>query len=458
MMIRPVKAGRFLLSGGRILVKTFRLISLGCPKNTVDSEVMAGMLIEKGYSPVVNPEDYVDVLILNTCGFIQSAKEESINRIMEAVAAKEAGRAGKVVVAGCLAQRYPDALKDEIPEIDALFGIDGIEMITEFLEGGHVPVITKEPSYIYSYKSPRAISTRSGYAYLKIADGCNHTCSFCAIPKIRGKQRSRPIPDIVAEARALTDEGFQELILVAQDGTSYGMDIGLSDGLSDLLEELEKIEHVGWIRPMYMFPGRISDRLLDVIAGSDKICPYVDIPLQHSSGELLKSMRRPGDGENYLRLLERIRNRIPGVFIRTSLIVGYPGETEKDVEKLLYFVKEARFQHLGVFTYSREEGTPAFSLEDPVPAAVKLERSSVIMEEQRQISHELNEKLVGKTLEVMVEGISDETELLLQGRHIGQAPDIDGVVLINDGEARVGEKKPVVIEQALFYDVVGRII
>ena len=439
-------------------MKTFQLISLGCPKNTVDSEVMAGILLEKGYSPVLELDDFVDVIILNTCGFIQSAKEESINRIMEAVEAKEAGKAGKLVVAGCLAQRYPEALKQEIPEIDILFGIDGVESVSDFLAGEAIPIITESPTYIYSHKSPRAVSTGTGYAYLKIADGCNHSCSFCAIPEIRGKQRSRPIEDVVAEAKALTDEGIQELILVAQDGTSYGRDLELGDGLSDLLEALEKIKNVGWIRPMYMFPGKITDRLLDVIAGSEKICPYIDIPLQHSSDSLLKGMRRPGNRESYLRLVERIRSRVPGAFIRTSLIVGYPGETDADIENLLSFVKEARFHHLGVFTYSREEGTPAFPLGDTIPEPVKLERSSVIMKAQKQISYELNEKLVGQTLEVIVEGFSEETELLLQGRHIGQAPDIDGVVLINDGEARVGEKKPVVIEQALFYDVVGRII
>ncbi|NOY21990.1 MAG: 30S ribosomal protein S12 methylthiotransferase RimO [Acidobacteria bacterium] len=439
-------------------MKTFRLISLGCPKNTVDSEVMAGLLMGKGYTPVIEPGNYVDVLILNTCGFIETAKEESISRIMEAVEAKETGKVGKLVVAGCLAQRYPQALKEEIPEIDILFGIDGVENITDFLAGESSPIITESPTYIYSHKSPRAVSTGIGYAYLKIADGCNHSCSFCAIPEIRGKQRSRPIEDVVTEARALTDDGIRELILVAQDGTSYGRDLGLGNGLSDLLEELDKIENVGWIRPMYMFPGKITDKLLDVIASSTKVCPYVDIPLQHSSGSLLKSMRRPGDSDSYLRLLERIRERIPGVYVRTSLIVGYPGETDEDVEQLLSFVKEARFHHLGVFTYSREEGTPAFPLGETVSEAVKLERSSVIMEAQKQISHELNEKLVGQTLEVIVEGISEETDLLLQGRHIGQAPDIDGVVLINDGEAQVGEKKPVVIEQALFYDVVGRII
>lgn len=439
-------------------MKTFRLISLGCPKNTVDSEVMAGSLIQQGYVPVVNEDAFADVLILNTCGFIQSAKEESIARIMEAVEAKEAGKAGRLVVAGCLAQRYPDALKKEIPEIDILFGIDGVENLTDFLMEKKMPDVSESPVYIYSHKSPRVISTGRSYAYLKIADGCNHSCSFCAIPKIRGKQRSRSISDIVAEAKSLAESGIHELILVAQDGTSYGRDLGMTDGLSDLLQALDEMESEIWIRPMYMFPGKITDQLLDIIANSDKICPYVDIPLQHSSVSLLKSMRRPGDRESYFKLLERIRDRIPGVFIRTSLIVGYPGESDEDVENLLSFVKEAKFHHLGVFTYSMEEDTPAFPLGDPIPEAVKQERASVIMEAQKKISQEWNERLVGQTMEVIVEGISEETELLLQGRHSGQAPEIDGVVLINDGQAEAGEKKSVVIEQALFYDVIGRII
>jgi len=439
-------------------LKTFYLVSLGCPKNTVDSEVMAGVLINKGYKPVSELNDFVDVLVLNTCGFIESAKEESIARIMEAVEAKAAGRAGRLVVAGCLAQRYPNALRQEIPEIDLLFGIDGVESIADFLENELIPVVSASPLYIYSHQSPRAVSTGKCYAYLKIADGCNHSCSFCAIPEIRGKQRSRPISDIAQEAEVLADRGIQELILVAQDSTSYGSDLGLTDGLSALLETLDRLENSCWIRPMYMFPGKITDRLLGVMADSEKICPYVDIPLQHSSKSLLGSMRRPGGSEAYLRLLERIRKKIPEVAVRTSLIVGYPGETDSDVERLLEFVREAKFQHLGVFTYSREEGTPAFALGDPIPDKVKEERASVIIEAQKKVSKEWCERLVGQTLEVIVEGVSEETDLLLQGRYMGQAPDIDGVVLINDGEADVGDKKPVVIEQALVYDIVGKII
>ncbi len=439
-------------------MKTFHLISLGCPKNTVDSEVMAGVLIAKGYVPVSKLDNFVDILILNTCGFIQSAKEESIDRIMEAVEAKDAGKVGKLVVAGCLAQRYPDALRQEIPEIDLLFGIDGVESIADFLFGGIKPFINELPHYIYSHKSPRAVSTGNCYAYLKIADGCDHSCSFCAIPGIRGKQRSRPISDIAAEAKILADKGIQELILVAQDSTSYGTDLGLTNGLSELLETLNRLDNSCWIRPMYMFPGKITDRLLEVMAASEKVCSYVDIPLQHSSKSLLKSMRRPGNSTDYLRLLERVRSKIPGVSVRTSLIVGYPGETDSDIEHLLSFVKEAKFQHLGVFTYSREEGTPAFSLGDPIPEKVKEERASAIIEVQKRISKEWTEKLVGQILEVIIEGFSEETDLLLQGRYMGQAPDIDGVVLINDGEADVGEKKSVVIEQALVYDIVGKII
>lgn len=439
-------------------MKTFLIVSLGCPKNTVDSEVMAGTLMRDGYTPVAEIGDFVDVAIINTCGFIEEAKQESIEKIFELVEAKEAGRIGKLTVAGCMAQRYPDALKKEIPEIDVLFGIDGVEHITGFLTKERIPEITPSPQYIYSHESPRAVSTGRSYAYIKIADGCDHRCAFCAIPVIRGRQRSRPVDSIIAEARRLSAEGFREVILVAQDSTSYGRDLGMKDGLTDLLKGLRRIDSLEWIRPMYMFPGKVSRALLDVIAESPTICNYVDIPLQHSVPSILKAMGRTGNGEDYLRLLEQIRTVIPNSFVRTSLIVGYPGETDKDVEDLIEFVKKARFQHLGVFAYSREEGTPGFALGDPISHETKQERVSAIMEVQRDIAHSFNETLVGETLEVLVEGYSEETDLLLQGRHIGQAPEIDGVVLINEGSVNIGEKRSVLIEQALFHDIIGKIV
>jgi len=439
-------------------MKRFYLLSLGCPKNTVDSEVMAGTLMQQGYEPADSLDEFVDVALVNTCGFIQPAKEESIARILELAELKAAGRIGRLVVSGCLAQRYPEELRADMPEIDLLFGIDGVESAAAFLESAQQPEVSAVPHYIYSAKSPRAVGTDRPYAYLKIADGCNHTCGFCAIPAIRGPMRSRPIADIVQEATDLTEQGFRELILVAQDSTAYGRDLGMKDGLAELLSALTGIPGIGWIRPMYFFPGAISDRLLDIMAESDTICSYVDLPLQHAAGSVLRRMRRPYDGDRYLAMLARIRERVPGVVVRSAVITGFPGETDQDVDQLIAFLKAARFHHLGVFTYSREEGTPAEPLGDPIPEDVKEARRSAIMEVQQAISRQWSESLIGKELEVLVEGYSEETDLLLQGRYQGQAPDIDGVVLINDGVANIGEKRVVVIEDALVYDVIGRIV
>lgn len=439
-------------------MKQVYFVTLGCPKNTVDSEVMAGHLLKAGYRMVRDPGEYVDLAVVNTCGFIESAKTESIDRILELVQLKEDGRIGRLIVAGCLAQRYAAALEGEIPELDIVMGIDDVESIVELAEGCAVPRRTANPEYIYSHGSPRAVTAGRPFAYLKIADGCNHRCAFCSIPAIRGRQRSRPISDVLEEARELTDAGYRELILVAQDSTAYGRDIGLNDGLSDLLESMARIDGVGWVRPMYFFPGQISDRLLDVMAGHSRITPYIDIPLQHSVKHVLEKMKRPLDGEAYLSLLERIRSRIPGVSIRTSLIVGYPGETDADVDALCGFIRNAAFNHVGVFTYSPEDGTSAEMLGDPVPEPVKESRRSAIMEAQKPISQSLNSELCGRMLDVLVEGYSEETDLLLQGRHRGQAPEIDGVVLINDGVANMGDIVSVEIEEAHIYDVIGKIV
>ncbi len=437
--------------------KTFYFLTLGCPKNTVDSEVMAGLLMEKGYSPVSSLDSFVDVAIINTCGFIEPSKEESIERIFQFVELKKQGKIGKLVVVGCLTQRYFKQLKEEIPEIDTVGGINHIDKIVELTEKENLTLNFDNPNYIYSHNSPRAISTGTAYAYIKIADGCNHKCAFCAIPGIRGKLRSRTIESIKIEAENLIKQGYKELILISQDSTSYGTDLGLKDGLTELLVELDKLNFDGFIRPMYLFPGKISDKLLEVIAESEKICSYFDIPLQHSSKKVLKAMQRPFDGEEYLKLIERIRKKVPGAFIRTALIVGFPGEENIDFENLKSFVKEAKFNHLGVFTYSHEEGTPAEKFDDDIPFETKQERMREIMEIQKEISYDINSSFIGKELKVIVEGYSKETELLLQGRHMGQAPEIDGVVLINDGDAKVGEIRSVEIEQAMHYDILGKL-
>ncbi len=435
----------------------FFFLTLGCPKNTVDSEVMAGCLIEKGMEPVLTLDNYVDYAIVNTCGFILPAKEESIDRILELAEYKKQGKIGKLVVAGCLVQRYVKELKNEIPEIDYFVSLDDIEKIVEILEKKKESEF-KMPQYVYSEKSPRILSN-SVYQYVKISEGCNHSCSFCAIPGIRGKLRSRSIDSIVSEVKNLVESGYREIILISQDSTMYGTDIGIKDGLATLIESLNKIEGDFWIRVMYLYPGEITDRLLKVMRDSEKVCNYIDIPLQHSSKRILRSMKRPGDGSEYLKLLEKIRQTFNNdVFIRTAFIVGYPDETEEEFNELKKFIKEARFNHLGVFTYSHEEDTPAFSLSDNVSEDTKVKRMNEIMEMQKEISYNINKQLVGSVLEVIVEGYFEETEYLLKGRHRGQAPDIDGVTLINEGFANVGDFKKISVEMAMHYDILGKIL
>ncbi|BBB32382.1 ribosomal protein S12 methylthiotransferase [Thermotomaculum hydrothermale] len=435
----------------------FIFITLGCPKNTVDSEVMAGCLLERGFEPVATLDEYVDYAIVNTCGFILPAKEESIDRILELAEYKQQGKIGKLVVAGCLVQRYINDLKKEIPEIDYFVSLDDIEQIVDILENNKDSQF-KMPQYVYSEKSPRILSN-SVYEYVKISEGCNHSCSFCAIPGIRGRLRSRSIDSIVNEVKNLVDNGYKEIILISQDSTMYGADLGMKDGLAKLLEQLDKIEGDFWIRVMYLFPGEITDYLLKVMANSEKICNYIDIPLQHASKRILKSMRRPGDGKEYLKLIDKIRDIFnDDVFIRTALIVGYPDETEEEFYELKSFVEKAKFNHLGVFTYSHEEDTPAFSLNDNVSEDTKVKRMNEIMEMQKEISYNINKLFEGRTLDVVVEGYYEETEYLLKGRHKGQAPDIDGVTLINEGFADVGDFKRVLIEKAMYYDILGKIL
>ena len=414
--------------------------------------------MEKGYVPAENLSEPVDYAIVNTCGFILPAKEESIDRILELVELKKEGKIGKIVVAGCLMQRYFSELKNEIPEIDYFVGLNDIEKIVDIIEKREQAEF-KLPYYIYSENSPRVLSN-TVYEYVKISEGCNHTCGFCAIPGIRGKLRSRTVDSIKNEVKTLVERGYKEIILISQDSTMYGFDLGMKDGLASLLEELVKIEGDFWIRVMYLFPGEVSDRLLSVMAeNKHKICNYIDIPLQHASKKVLKSMRRPGDGNEYLKLIEKIRKVFDNdVFIRTALIVGFPGETEEDFEQLKQFVKDARFNHLGVFTYSREEDTPAFPLGDDVSEDTKVKRMNEIMEMQKELSYNINKRFVGKVMSVLIEGYYEETEYLLKGRHMGQAPDIDGVTLINDGIADVGDFKKVEIEMAMHYDILGKIL
>ncbi len=434
------------------------LHTLGCPKNRVDSEVMLGALSNAGYRLVADPAR-AEVIVVNTCGFIESAREESIGAILELAEMKREGRCRKLVVAGCLAQRDPEELARELPEVDHVVGTGAYADIARIVSDAQAKrLVVPDPDFVHAASTPRVNSMPSHTAYLKVSEGCDNACAFCIIPRLRGPQRSRPVDDVVAEARALAAQGVVELSLVAQDLTAYGQDLPGKVRLAHLLPELCRVEGVRWIRLHYAYPRDLPDGLLDVLAAEPKIVKYLDMPVQHSSDRLLRAMRRGRDARFLRELLGRLRARVPGVALRTSLIVGLPGETEEDVADLAAFVREQRFEYLGVFTYSREEGTVAGDMPDQVPEAAKRERFARIMEIQQAISRERQRSLVGRRLEVLVEGASEETEHLLVGRHAQQAPEIDGVTYVNDGVAYPGELVTVEVTQAGDYDVVGRVV
>ncbi len=438
---------------------TVGLVSLGCPKNLVDSEVMLGHLQRRGYELVADAHQ-ADVIVVNTCAFIDRAKQESVDTILEMAREKEQGRARRLVVTGCLAQRYDADLRREIPEIDATLGTGQVDDIVRAVEGADTVTDADQglPTWVYDHTAPRLLSTPSYMAYLKISEGCDYTCTFCIIPTLRGKHRSRRPEDVLAEARALAARGVKELVLVAQDSTRYGLDLGLRDGLAPLLRALGEVDGVRWIRVMYAYPATLSDAILDAMASEPRVAKYVDIPLQHASEAMLKRMKRPTGKGNLLGMLERIRARVPGVAIRTSFIVGFPGETEADFEELLAFVKAAEFDNVGVFTYSDEEGTAAFELSERVDGRTKANRRRRLMALQKRIALRRNRARVGQRVEVLVEGQHPESEFLLKGRLAGQAHEIDGSVLINDGQADVGAFVTCEITEAHPYDLVGRIV
>jgi len=436
--------------------KKVGVLSLGCAKNLVDSEVILGSLKREGYQLTPEASD-ADVVIVNTCGFIDSAKEESIDAILEMTELKKRGQIEKVIVSGCLSQRYHQELEAEMPEVDLFLGTGHPDQLTEFLSHPEQKVSNWDPDFLYHSGHERILTTGSASAYVKISEGCNHTCSFCIIPKLRGTHRSRSVEDIVTEVRHLGAQGVREINLVAQDSTYYGRDIGLKDGLAELLEQLAKIETIDWVRVHYMYPHQVSKRLLETMAAHSKLCNYIDMPLQHADGQILNSMRRGGDRASYSRFLDMIRNALPGVFVRSSFIVGYPGETEAAFQELLGFVEDQAFHYLGVFTYSHEEDTHAFDLKDDLSPEVKLERKNRLMEVQKSISKRRCAELKGQTLPVLVEGVHPETELLLKGRHQGQAPDVDGNVLITEGTFQTGDIVPVTIEETFDYDIAGRV-
>ena len=449
-------------------MKKIGFISLGCPKNLVDSEVMMGQLKQSGYE-ITNNASEADTLVVNTCGFIDAAKQESIDAILEAARLKSDGKVQRLVVAGCLVERYRDELRAEMPEVDAFIGTNQINDITtvcdEKVNTRRLPVISignQSATYLYDESTPRVLATPGYSAYVKIAEGCDRPCGFCFIPQMRGHFRSRRFGSVVSEARQLADQGVKELVLVAQDSSRYGEDLGQADGLAHLLRELSHLDGIEWVRVMYTYPTHISDAFLDVLASEPKAVKYLDMPLQHASANVLKLMRRGGTRASLERLIERVRQRVPGIAIRTTFITGFPGETEEDFEELVGFVRAMEFDRVGVFTYSDEEGTPAFMLPGKVDARVAKRRRTRLMKEQARISLKRNRARIGSTVRVLFEGESEETELLWQGRMETQAPDIDGCVLINDapeGAAPVpGDFVKVLITEAQEYDLVGSII
>ena len=434
------------------------LLSLGCAKNQVDSEIMLGELGQQGFE-VVNDVDSAETVIVNTCGFIDEAKEESVEAILEMAARKGEEGVQQLLVAGCLVNRYGPELASEIPEIDGFVSLDQLREVGDLVRlGGDEAPLPSQSHVVFDHTAPRRLTTR-GYAYLKVAEGCNNPCTFCAIPKWRGRFRSRTVESLVAEARDLAAMGIQELCLVAQDTTRYGEDLDYGrHGLTRLTEALLAGTDIPWIRFLYAYPTTLDEELLRLMGQEERFVSYLDMPLQHSHPEMLKAMRRGGKAERYLRLLERARELAPDVFLRTTFIVGFPGEKEGHFQHLVDFVKEARFDHLGAFVYSPEEGTPAAELGARVPKNKAKRRHEQLLEVQRPIALEHRQALVGQTLRVLVEGVCEETEHLLQGRHHGMAPDTDGRLLINDGRAPAGTFAEVEITDAFADDLVGRIV
>ncbi len=437
--------------------KSLYMMTLGCPKNRVDSEVMLGSLSQRGYHLVDEPEQ-AQVIVVNTCAFLKAAEKESVDSILELAEHKKNGTCDTLVVTGCLVQRHGEALTKELPEVDHFLGTSAYVQIGDLLAAEASPrQVIPDPEYIHSASVPRVNSMPGYTAYLKISEGCDNKCAFCIIPTLRGLQRSRPIDDIVAEAKQLADSGVMELNLVAQDLTAYGHDLPGKPKLYELLRELVKVD-VKWIRLHYAYPRVFPDELIEVIASEPKIAKYLDMPLQHASDSLLKSMKRGRDSSFLKTLVAKIRTRVPNLVFRTSLIVGLPGETDEDFEILKTFVKEMRFERLGVFQYSDEEGTSAFEMGNKVPQKTIERRWREVMAIQKRIAREQNKKLIGTRMQVLVEGVSPESEHLLVGRHEGQAPEIDGQVYINDGLAYPGELVTVEVTEAHDYDLVAKVV
>jgi ribosomal protein S12 methylthiotransferase len=459
------------------------LVSLGCPKNLVDSEVMLGLAREAGHE-LTRDAASADVLVVNTCAFIDSAKQESIDAILELAEHKKSGTCQRLIVTGCLAERYREELRTEIPEIDAVLGTGEVPDIVRAIAGttaagavgaspltfhrsstleprasSHESRVQDLPSYIYDADTPRWLATPQHYAYVKIAEGCDYKCSFCIIPTLRGHYRSRPEDSIVREAERLAERGVKEILLISQDTTFYGVDRQERGALARLLRRLNGVAGLEWIRLLYLYPTTIDDDTLAAMAESDKVCKYIDLPLQHASNPVLKRMKRPGTRRSYDTLLDRIRTRVPGVALRTTFIVGFPGETEADVEELAGFVREQAFDHVGVFTYSHEEGTSAHALDNDVPHRVKISRRHRLMSLQKRGVQQRQRRRVGERSRVIVDGPSGEHELVVKARLATQAPDIDAAVYLTECDPssyRPGNFVEVTIVGARDYDLIGR--
>ena len=493
-------------------------VSLGCPKNLVDSEVMMGMLSSAG-ARITGSADDADIIVVNTCSFINTAKQESVDTILEMAQLKNAGKAKKLIVAGCLVERYRNEIQSQIPEVDAVVGTGELENIlkaagvepkgstadtnspftilnsssaSQALKSGlhhkhdsdvheHARpeglareqagrfsrnewdgAIADLPNYLYDDHTPRVLSTAKYTAYVKIAEGCDHPCAFCIIPQLRGKFRSRHFESVVAEVERLAEQGVREVNLIGQDTTCYGEDLGLKDGLALLLEALAKVEKIKWVRFLYAYPNKITGKLLQTIAANPKICPYIDVPLQHASASVLKRMKRGASAEIFLKSIAKMRKEIPNLTLRTSFIVGFPGETKQDFEELVEFVKAAEFDWLGVFSYSDEEGSPAYKLDGKVGENEIERRRKKLMQVQKSISKRRRKQMMGKTIEVVLEGPSEETDMLWEARTAGHAPDIDGKVFINDfgdrEDVKAGEFVMVEVTETHEYDLVARLV
>ncbi len=437
--------------------ETVCLVSLGCPKNLVDSEVILGLLSKEGH-PLTTDPSKGEVIIVNTCSFIKDATQEAIETILQLTPYKREGRCRLLIVSGCLPQRYGKILEKELPEVDLFVGTGSFQKIPQLIsQGGKRKCFLSGQTFLYNEKTPRILSTPSFTAYLKIAEGCSRTCTFCTVPKIRGPYRSRTIHSVLKEAERLAAQGVKELILIAQDTTAYGEDLRDGTSLERLLKGLVRVEGLRWIRILYAYPkpARFTENLLELIGREEKICPYLDLPVQHIDDKILRRMGRRSKGQEIRDLIQKIQTSVPGIALRTSLIVGFPGESESQFKALLHFAEEFQFDHLGAFTYSPEEGTPASNLSNPVAEDVKEERLRILMEVQKKISFEKYRRRVGQKMEVLVEG-ADSERTALRGRMQTQAPEIDGCVFLK-GKALPGDWVEALITQALPYDLMGEI-